>query len=134
MATEATHPYNHDEAKHINSLPDCELGEGGPFVKFEEPERVTYGENVVAEAGYDGRGIYIGFTEDSERFNLRFGTVLAEDGTIIITRYGAGMLTAEEVYQTRSDAPHAKELEPLYDYLYECGVRFEDMDGGEYDY
>lgn len=134
MATEATHPYDHGEAKRVNSLPDCELGEGGPFVEFDSSKRVTYGENTVAESGYDGRRVYVGFTEDSSRASLTFATEIADDGTIIVTGYGPGMLTCEEVYVTRTDAPHAKELEPLYDHLFECGVRFEDMDGDEYEY
>lgn len=119
--------YNKKEAKRINNLPDSERGEGGPFLEFDF-DGVQYGDNPITEAGYTGRDVWIQYDVD-DVFDgwdyFMFPTRLTDDGTIVITDSAVGLMTAEEVYETHTDAPHAETLRPVYDALREVGVRFE---------
>lgn len=128
-----TETYDKTEAQRINNLDCSELGEGGPFLEFDYPENLTYDEFPVTDLGYDGRGIYMEYdtTSADHQYDwdyIRFQTEMRDDGTIVITRYSAGVMSAKEVYETNPEAPHARSLEPIYDALYEAGVRFADMD------
>lgn len=123
--------YDKAEAERIHELPDSELGEGGPFLDFDVPGDLQYGDNDVVEAGYDGRAIYVEY-EGEHLFSgwsyFRFSTELRDDGTITVTDYPAGVMSAEAVFETDPDAPHAGNLRPLYEALQDVGVVFGDLE------
>lgn len=119
--------YNTREARRINNLPDSELGEGGPFLEFDYPDGLDYDGNPITDMGYDGRMIYIEYDTPDGPFefdSLRFQTEM-NNGTIIVTGYSPGLMSAEDVYEDYPDAPHAETLRPLYDALRAVGVQFE---------
>lgn len=127
-----TETYDKSKAKRINDLPDSELGEGGPFLDFDYPEHLTYDEYPVTKMGYTGRNILMGY-EGSDMPGgwdyIQWDVNCLSDGTLVIPEDSppVGVLTPKEVYETNPEAPHSRTLEPIYDAMYEAGVKFESL-------
>lgn len=112
---------------YIDNKPPEELGEGGPAIIFDVPEDLTYDDGDVEAALWNGEQILLYYhPPDWDIDQLVFSTEV-RDCQIVVTDYPPGVLTAEEVYETRSDAPHAESLKPVYDWLQNEGIRFADF-------
>lgn len=102
------------------------LGEGGPAVVFDVPDTLDYDGMNIEYVVWNGSGILIWYDNPEWGRDSLFLHAEGRNGTIVVTRYEAGLLEAHEVFGDRSDAPHAESLRPIYRWLLDEGVTFED--------
>jgi vacuolar-type H+-ATPase subunit I/STV1 len=113
----------HTEAniRRIANAEPEKLGEGGMAIEFRVPVELDV-EDVI----WNGRQIIIRAYTRSEKVPLASLTLstVVENGTIIVTEYGPGMLSAKEVREEKSYTPNAEKLKPIYQWLQSVGVEF----------
>jgi hypothetical protein len=105
-----------------------ELGEGGPAIVFDVPDDLNYNGQDIEYVLWTGSGILIWYDPDDWDRDYLFLHAEGRDGTIVVTRYEAGLLSAHEAFEKRASAPHAESLRPIYQWLLDEGVEFEDYD------
>ena len=128
MTTQTDLPNTAENVRRIGNTPESELGEGGPAIIFDVPDDLQYDENEIIEILWTGKEILLWYeASDSSEEYISFSTE-ERDETIVVTDYGPGILSATEVFRTRTHVPHAESLTPIYEWLMSEGIEFADLD------
>lgn len=112
--------------RKIERTDPSELGEGGPAIVFEVPDDLDYAGQEIEDVLWNGTGILIWYQPDNWDRDYLHLHAEGRDGTIVVTGYGPSLLQAHEAFGKYSDAPHAESLRPIYEWLMDEGVEFED--------
>ena len=117
-----------ENIRRIGNTPESELGEGGPAIVFDVPDDLQYDENEIIEILWTGKEILLWYEASGSSEEYLSLTTEERGGTIVITDYGPGILSATEVFRTRTHVPHAESLAPIYEWLVSVGIEFADLD------
>lgn len=115
--------------RRIANTPESELGEGGPAIIFDVPAELEYADTDIDEVMWTGDEIMIWYQPEESGYREYLSLYSEErDGTIVVDGYGPGIISAEGVFKTRTEAPHSKTLKPIYEWLMSEGVEFADLE------
>jgi hypothetical protein len=103
-------------------------GDAISVISIEIPADLRYGGDKLDELIWNGRGLLLWYEPDEVWDDYLYFDAEAEDGTIVVTDYGAGILSAEEVFSEGEDTEHAVSLRPVYEWMLDEGIEFEDYD------
>ena len=128
MTTQTDLPNTAENVRRIGNTPESKLGEGGPAIIFDVPDDLRYDENGIIEILWTGKEILLWYEASDSSEEYLSLTTEERDETIVVTDYGPGILSATEVFRTRTHVPHAESLAPIYEWLMSEGIEFADLD------
>lgn len=103
-------------------------GDSVSVISIETPADLRYGGDKLDELIWNGRGLLLWYEPDEMWDAYLYFDAEERDGTIVVTDYGPGILSAEQVFSDGEDTEHAVSLRPVYEWLLDEGIEFEDYD------